>query len=411
MKNKSEVLNNTVLSDNNVPVWLIVCLVLMNNFWSMAWIDIKYYQYVHLVIFIFLIYYFIVGSIKYSIPDEGTHKKWILALMLSPLLSVYSSNVIYGRPIIDSIIVYRMHLGLLLYFVLWYKRISIDQIKMVILVLGMGYAFLTIIQQFTFPFAPFGLRTIGSGYLETHEFESRLGFARFEITGVYYAVIIGVMVFAKQMQLNLFFKVVLFLSLIASGNRRVIGISALSFSLIWIFGKNIKSIKLRIFLFVLAIFIIYGLRFIILGDLANVIDDFEEGRAHSYLYFITLCLSNTFGTFFGFGLGRNEDVASDITSTYFDDKPVILSDIGAVACWYYWGLLYIIALFGLFISLAFAKKLDKSLRILAFSFFAFLWILFLSWEVAGSSFIAMFVYMCDITIQNNLSLSETVVKK
>ena len=385
---------------DQIPIWLTICLILMNNFWSMAWIDLKIYQYFHLGILAFFFFVIFKKSRSCSIP-QGTHKYWILSLMLLPLLSVYSSNVIYGRPVIDSLIVYRMHLGYLLYFVLWYKKINEKQLQKVIVVLGLGYAFLTIIQQFTLPFAPFGMRTIGSKYLTNHEFERRLGFARFEITGVYYAVITGVLVFSKQINMNMFTKTVLLVSLIASGNRRVLGISAISLGLAWIFQIKSKNAVIHASIMVVLLLAVYYLRFSLLGDLANWGDDLESGREHSYEYFLDLCVSNPLGSIMGYGLGRNDDVASDITTTFVDGKPVVLADIGAVACWYYWGALYVLTLFGLFLSLVLTKKLEKAYRGLAFAFLAFLWILFLSWEIAGSSFIALLVYMCDLNIQKN----------
>lgn len=396
-------------TSNNAPVWLVVSLILTNNFWSMAWIDLKVYQYLHLGVFFLLFYFILFEEHKKKIPN-GTHKYWILALMLIPLLSVYSSNVIYHRAVSDSLIVYRMHLGLMLYFVLWYKRVNINQLKQVFLILGLGYAFLTIIQQFTYPFAPFGMRTIGSDYLsnEWHQFERRLGFARFEITGVYYAVIVGVLAVSKKIKLDTWVLIILLLSLIASGNRRVIGISAISLGLAWIYQNRSKYALLHTFVLVIVLFIVYNLRFLIFGDLANVGSDLAGGRSHSYNYFINICLSNPLGSILGFGLGRNNDVASAVTVTYVDNKPVVLADIGAVACWYYWGILYVIALYGLFISLVINKFLDKYYRGLALAFLLFLWILFLSWEVAGSSFIAMLVYACDLNIYMNKKKTKKI---
>ena len=345
--------------DNNAPVWLIVSLILMNNFWSMAWLDLKVYQIFHLGVFMLLFYFLYQERNRRAIP-RGTHKYWIMALMLLPLLSVYSSNIIYNRAVSDSLIVYRMHLGLLLYFVLWYKRVNMNQLKHVFLVLGLGYAFLTVIQQFTYPFAPFGMRTIGSGYLSSdiHHFERRLGFARYEIAGVYYAVIVGVLAVSRKIKISTWVLIILFLSLVASGNRRVIGVSTIAIGLAWIFKNKSKNAFIHSVILVLATLIVYNMRFLLFGDLANVGYDLEEGRGHSYEYFIELCLSNPLGTIFGFGLGRNSDVASAVTYTYLNNKRVILSDTGAVACWYYWGILYVIALYGLFISLVLNKYLD-----------------------------------------------------
>lgn len=393
-------------SIKNTPVWLVVSLILLNNFWSFTGLELKIYQYVHLVVLAYFVYVILVGRKSVEIP-KGTHSLWMILLLLTPLLSVYSGHILLGRHISDSLIVYRMHLGFMLYFVLWYKQVTMKQLMSVFMILGFGYAFLTIAQQVTFPFAPFGMRAGASGYVSDHggEVERRLGFYRFEIMGVLYAIVLSVMVFTKKIKLPMWQKAILFVSLVASGNRRVIGISGLAIGLCWFL--NNKSYKRFLYLAIaLVVFwLIYTFRFELFGSLANWSEDLEDGRGHSYEYYLSVALSDPMATWMGWGLPHEGDGSRNIFETYIDGKPVVLADIGLVACFFYWGIFYVISLVGLFLSLALNKNLDGALKSVAIGILAFLWIYFISWEMNGTSFIAMFAYVCDLSIANKRKLN------
>lgn len=393
-------------SIRNTPVWLVVSLILLNNFWSFTGLELKIYQYAHLVVLAYFVYVILVGRKSVEIP-KGTHSLWMILLLLTPLLSVYSGHILLGRHISDSLIVYRMHLGFMLYFVLWYKQVTMKQLMSVFMILGFGYAFLTIAQQVTFPFAPFGMRAGASGYVSDHggEVERRLGFYRFEIMGVLCAIVLSVMVFTKEIKLPMWQKAILFVSLVASGNRRVIGISGLAIGLCWFL--NNKSYKRFLYLAIaLVVFwLIYTFRFELFGSLANWSEDLEDGRGHSYEYYLSVALSDPMATWMGWGLPHEGDGSRNIFETYIDGKPVVLADIGLVACFFYWGIFYVISLVGLFLSLALNKNLDGALKSVAIGILAFLWIYFISWEMNGTSFIAMFAYACDLSIANKRKLN------
>lgn len=393
-------------SIKNTPVWLVVSLILLNNFWSFTGLELKIYQYAHLVVLAYFVYVILVGRKSVEIP-KGTHSLWMILLLLSPLLSVYSGHILLGRHISDSLIVYRMHLGFMLYFVLWYKQVTMKQLMSVFMILGFGYAFLTIAQQVTFPFAPFGMRAGASGYVSDHggEVERRLGFYRFEIMGVLCAIVLSVMVFTKEIKLPMWQKAILFVSLVASGNRRVIGISGLAMGLCWFLNNKSYKRFLYLALAIVGFWLIYTFRFELFGSLANWSEDLEEGRGHSYEYYLSVALSDPMATWMGWGLPHEGDGSRNIFETYIDGKPVVLADIGLVACFFYWGIFYVISLVGLFLSLALNKNLDGALKSVAIGILAFLWIYFISWEMNGTSFIAMFVYACDLSIANKRKLN------
>lgn len=393
-------------SIKNTPVWLVVSLILLNNFWSFTGLELKIYQYAHLVVLAYFVYVVLVGRNSVEIP-KGTHSLWMILLLLTPLLSVYSGHILLGRHISDSLIVYRMHLGFMLYFVLWYKQVTMKQLMSVFMILGFGYAFLTIAQQVTFPFAPFGMRAGASGYVSDHggEVERRLGFYRFEIMGVLCAIVLSVMVFTKEIKLPMWQKAILFVSLVASGNRRVIGISGLAMGLCWFLNNKSYKRFLYLALALVVFWLIYTFRFELFGSLANWSEDLEDGRGHSYEYYLSVALSDPMATWMGWGLPHEGDGSRNIFETYIDGKPVVLADIGLVACFFYWGIFYVISLVGLFLSLALNKNLDGALKSVAIGILAFLWIYFISWEMNGTSFIAMFAYACDLSIANKRKLN------
>lgn len=393
-------------SIKNTPAWLVVSLILLNNFWSFTGLELKIYQYAHLVVLAYFVYVILVGRKSVEIPKD-THSLWMILLLLTPLLSVYSGHILLGRHISDSLIVYRMHLGFMLYFVLWYKQVTMKQLMSVFMILGFGYAFLTIAQQVTFPFAPFGMRAATSGYVSDHggEVERRLGFYRFEIMGVLCAIVLSVMVFTKEIKLSMWQKAILFVSLVASGNRRVIGISGLAIGLCWFLNNKSYKRFLYLALAIVGFWLIYTFRFELFGSLANWSEDLEDGRGHSYEYYLSVALSDPMATWMGWGLPHEGDGSRNIFETYIDGKPVVLADIGLVACFFYWGIFYVISLVGLFLSLALNKNLDGALKSVAIGILAFLWIYFISWEMNGTSFIAMFAYACDLSIANKRKLN------
>ena len=389
--------------NDNTPVWLVVCLILLNNFWSFTGFDLKFYQICHLFVLVYFIY-IIVHCRKSIIIPKSSHKVWILMLIITPLLSIISGYVLLGRSFFDSFVVYRMHLGYLLYFVLWYKKVTMGQLIKVISIVAFGYVFLTLFQQVTYPsVAPFGNRAAASPFAAAHGgfMERRLGFYRFDIMGVLYAVVLAVLVFSKRVKMPVVLKVLLFVSIIASGNRRIIFITGIGVSLCW-FLKT-KSYKKWLYLFVgLSLLgIAYTFRYELFGDLANWEEDLENGREHSYVYYFAMSLYEPMATWMGWGVSRDGDGTSDFFDKYVEGKTVILADIGLVACLFYWGLLYVISLVGLFVSLSLNKRIFAPFRSIALGILAILWVYFISWEVNGSSFIALLVYACDLSIVEN----------
>lgn len=108
-------------NDRSVPLWLYFISIATINFFSLSYFDLKIYQYVHLLIIVFFIYQIF---LKYDKYPKNLNSIYVLALLITPLFSVYSGYVLRGLPISDSLIVYRMHLGWLVFFCMRHKWFS-----------------------------------------------------------------------------------------------------------------------------------------------------------------------------------------------------------------------------------------------------------------------------------------------
>lgn len=169
----------------------------------------------------------------------------------------------------------------------------------VVVCMGLIYAFIVLLQQITYPFAPFGERTLGTAYANRFEdgVERRFGFYRFAVGGYVFAVFALLLYFAHQWRTNKIIVILLFFSIIATGNRQTI-VSTL-IAIVCYYILNVRTRKKYFYisiLLILALFV-YNCVTKIGGIFANVSDDLEEGRMHSYIYYYNE-ITNNFVSFF-----------------------------------------------------------------------------------------------------------------
>lgn len=234
--------------------WLLWCMIFLFNLWSFSWVDLKTFQYIHLLIIIF----FLITLLKKRIEKNSTiFSHWILLFMVLPLLSVPACKILNNQPIIDSLIVYRMHLGWLMYFVLSIKKTTEKQLVYVVVCMGLIYAFIVLLQQITYPFAPFGERTLGTAYANRFEdgVERRFGFYRFAVGGYVFAVFALLLYFAHQWRTNKIIVILLFFSIIATGNRQTI-VSTL-IAIVCYYILNVRTRKKYFYISILLILALY----------------------------------------------------------------------------------------------------------------------------------------------------------
>ena len=390
-------------NSTRIPTWLLFTIVFSINLWALVWFDIKFYQYIHLFIMLFFIWNVIINTNKRL--DQCFSKPFVLALLLLPLLSVYSCKVLHNQSITASLIVWRMHIGWLLYFILWYKKINEQQCIKIICYIGIIYTLITLVQQITYPFAPFGERTIGSGYIENvagGAIEKRLGFYRFMVGGISYAIAAFFICLAKKAHykhMNLLV-LCLVIGIIACGNRQTMASVFVAYWFYVLYRNNIKYRIVYTILIVCIILFLYSFRETLLGSLANVSEDLETGRSFSYIYYFNEYISNPLSIFLGNGVGHeSSEYGSDVI--YFDNHRVILSDIGMMGTLYYWGIIYVLTYFIAVFRFLKNRYLDSHLKAIMLTHILVSWISTPLWEFGGIIFQALLFYYCDINIKKN----------
>src|SRR5574344_234250 len=205
-----------------VPVWLLLTLIFVNNLWSFSYLDLKVYQGIHIIIIAF----FCISIVKKSRTSlwQSNVKKHVILIMLLPLLSVYSCYFLHGQSPVLSLIIYRMHLGWLLFFVLWYYDVEESVLLKAFVFMGIVFGLISVLQQFSYPLAPFGTRTVGSDFSQNFDggVEKRLGLYRFGIDGFNFAAMALLFCVAKKIKISMFFVLVMIIGLIATGTRQII---------------------------------------------------------------------------------------------------------------------------------------------------------------------------------------------
>lgn len=381
---------------------LLFFLIASTNLFDISGVDLKIFQYVHLLIMGWLLWY--TCSNKLSVP-RGFHPWQVLMLMLLPLLSVYSCQVIHGQTFSLSLIVYRMHLGWLVYFYLSQKNIPLPVIVKTVFVVGISYALITLIQQVTYPFAPFGSRTVGSSYDSDKMggVEIRMGFWRFMVGGMYYAVISLFFCVKDRLSHKKLVVFILALSIVASGNRQTM-FSVFSAIIVYLlFSRNVKHKWAIAFFICLGCIFLYTFADVIFGRLLDVGGDFEEGRMPSYLFFWNEITHSPMSFLMGNGLANSASLYGQ-EKYYYDNFPVTPSDIGIVGTMYFWGFIYVLVYLVSVIRFLFNRKLDVFYKSILLSFLICCPIARFLWEFDGFMLQGVLFYLCD----RNINLIKNV---
>lgn len=379
--------------------WLLIFVILSINCFAFSYLPLDFYQKLHLIIFAFLIYATI--FIHRQLP-EAFHKKSILLMMLLPLLSVYSCNALHGQSYTASLIVYRMHLGWLCYFALWNKKVTINQVYKIIFFVGIVYALLTLIQQVTYPFAPFGTRTVGTAYAEMAGWvEKRMGFYRFAVGGLNYAIIaFFICLTYKKTNLNYAIIGILAISFIACGNRQTMFSVFIAFCYYLLYNKKVKHRLLIIICLSITVYLLYYFADVIFGSLVNVKDDFENARLVSVIFFWGEVTHNWMSLLFGNGLGHSSSAYGNEVY-YIDGQRAIFSDIGMLGTMYLWGALYVATYYILALRMFFNKDLSTHLKAVLLSFLVSSPLAPFLFEIGGMLLQGILFYICDLDIYNN----------
>lgn len=384
---------------------LLGILAFSIDLWAFSLLDLRTFQYVHLLILCY--FFYVTFSFHRKIPD-CFHKISVILLMLIPLCSIFTCYKYHNQAIGLSVINYRMHLGWLIYFVLWYKRISPQKLLKVIFIIAIVYSVITLLQQLTYPaFAPFGGRTIGTSYAENFsgEVEKRMGLYRFSVGGYQYCMMAFLLLYGlfqvRFNKRNLLIYACFLLGIIAIGSRTTLLAFVLAFSILYLWKKGSKRKFLKLFLLAMAAYFVIAFADQIFGKLANVQGDLEEGRLESYLYYSQQLLKDNMCLIFGNGLPHADSYYGYYTGWLNQTYHIIWSDIGFLGTAYNWGLLYVG--FYIFTVLRFVmdKRLDISYKAVLLLPLFICWVQSPLWEFGGFLYQGVLFYLCDMNILSN----------
>lgn len=397
--------NSYMIKQCKVPFWLLFSLIFANSLWNLSWFNLKFYQFFHLIIMTFFIWNIL--NYKKRLLEHAYSKQYVILLLVLPLLSVYSCKILHDQSVAASLILWRMHFGWLLYFVLWKKKITEQQIIKAIFYIAIGYTMISIIQQITYPIAPFGSRTVGSGYTEIlfdGTVEKRMGLYRFGISGVEYAIAtFFIIVTYKHNIIHKNYNLILLLliiSIMATGSRQTMASVFAAYCYYLIYKNNVKYKIGYVILISCIIVFLYGFRETLFGSLSNVSEDLESGRSFSYIYYFNDYISSNLSIICGNGVGH-ESSAYGSEDIYFNDNRVILADIGMLGTLYNWGVIYVFIYFIAIIRFLRNNYLDTYLKAIMLAPILISWIGTPLWEFKGMIYQALLFYYCDINIKNN----------
>lgn len=392
-------------------IWpLLLSAIASINVFTLSYFDLGAYQKFHLIVFTYLLYASL--FVKRRMPD-GFHGKLILLMTLLPLLSVYSCHALHGQSYMASLVVYRMHLGWLCYFALWHKRVSLNHVYKVVFIVGFLYATITVIQQATYPFAPFGARTLGTDYASLMGgVEKRMGFYRYSVGGLQYAVIsLFLCLVCRRNIKNYMVIAFLIVSIIASGNRQTIFAVFLSICYYLFYNRNLKHklpILLAISAFVLVIYIYADVWF---GALVNIQSDYNEGRAGSVTFFWSQVTDNWLSFLFGNGLGHKSSTYGNTIYYTENGRKAIFSDIGILGTMYLWGILYVATYYILAIRTLSNRFLSVQFKAILLYFIVASPIAPFLFEIEGLFLQGLLFYLCDLNIQENKNKTKKTERR
>lgn len=372
--------------------WFIILSI---NLFRFIGFDLRIYQYIHLIIFFNLLW---VTFFKHRNYINSFHYKSIFLITFLPLLSIYSCYIINGQSYFTSLTIFRMHLGWLIYFYLWYKKLSSETVLYTILLVGLIYVAITLIQQITYPFAPFGGRTIGSNYSENFSggVERRMGFYRFAVGGLYYGILAFFIVLANKLRHRKVLLLLLAVGIVASGNRQTMFSVFISVIYYYMFDKHIRYRGMIMFLMVLMGGFLYVFSDSIFGRLSNVGEDLEAGRMPSFIFYTEKILQSPLSFYLGNGLPGSSEYGRRID--VYEGLLVTPSDIGIVGTAYYWGVLYV----GIYLFFMFRWMMNKHLstlyKAMVLSFLICSPIASFLFEIEGFLLQGILFYLCDLDI-------------
>lgn len=328
---------------------LIVLLSLASiRFWSFGLIPDQFYDLLDDLIVVFLVGTIIKEKLKYGNIKKGAFSTNIVLFIALPYISSIGAYLYHGQSILDSFLTLRMHFYWLFYFVLHYYNVDVNKLVKLMIVIGLVWAILNIVQQFTYPSYWFYSRSdtadtsiLRAGVYRFMPFRHQYGM--FAIFYFFYQYL------RNRKTNNIIYVLVGLAGFYFFGTRQFLAITIISLGVMLLWMNQGKRF-FAMFLFLASVGVLIYFQDILLGKFIELSsEDVNEDNirllAYDY-YFNTYWPDDIFSRIIGNGHNHSYkgSYAMEI-SRLEQDLRIYRSDIGIIGSYNKFGLLYVGAIF------------------------------------------------------------------
>lgn len=335
-------------------------LLVSINIFSLKFIDNRIFQYLEIINLIFLF----AAVVSKKIKINGFFKYELFYIALLTILASFPAAIFHGQDFSLSIFVSRVVLYLLLYRFLHIYKVDVSGLKKIIIVFGIIWAAIVIIQNFTFPVILFQkhdrdiemIQKLARGSIMRVAIEDpRLGVLAFFI--LFFDGIKNMFSLKKVLILT-----ILFLAIFLTGTRQLI-FTVLFLLIIWFVFSKPKNLSKRIFQFCILFPIIFIFTIKSYDLYAGLIDTTLRDLDMDYIrireaefYLLDYWPKNHLGFAYIFGNGWEHGQSSygrEIIEKHWGQLRFYREDIGILGAVNKFGILYFIV-----VTLLFKKVLS-----------------------------------------------------
>lgn len=406
---KEKCCNKKVLSQKIVVLLLFVFVLLSTNAFNFIYWNVSYAGWVKNSIFYGLMFYLIMAKSK----RENCHfYKEILFLIILPFLSIINSSIEYSQPINRSFTVLLSQFVWVIYFLLHRYKVQENSILKVLFYLSICIFLIQVVQQFTYPVAPFGTMSedamVEKGMSEAAE--QRNGLWRFRVhQNAFYTAPLLFFIWCRLRQ-KFSAKMIVWIAILLASvyltlTRQVMVACILAILLSMIMGK--KKINLKLLFVSLLLFAgLYAYYDVLFSSLAeqtqnDVDDDNVRLLAASVLWGESIKSPLVF--LFGYGLPDGTSayaIHMFKLRTFFG---IYTSDVGVVGQIFERGFLYVFLCYYVLYKVFFKLKNIIPLYIRMFVIFTGVMsvMIFPCMTPAQNIVWVMLLYVCDLHINKS----------
>lgn len=401
----------TLRYTDKIKFWIIVGITLSCiNLWSFQLLSEGFYKSLEAVCTLLLVLTVLFNT---SVLTDKRFKfrKITLLFVLLPFLSMIGSNVFHDQSLSFSFLTVRYSFFWLLYFVLHIYNVPSEKIIKLLIIIGCVWAFLTIIQQFTYPHYYFYTRADGD-----RKSIYRAGVYRYMVTGVQYGVFVllyGFYIYlTKKQAINLLFVLFMLVGLYFFGTRQNLVAAGGCMLICVLYLQGLARWKyLLLFAVGFAILILFSS--LLFGELMEMtsrqLDDEDYIRFMSADFFLYDYWPHWSAKFIG--NGRSHAMSDyGVEMEMVKEMGYYRSDIGIIGTYNEYGIFYVFNIIVLFFTGVFFKMKSRKFLYLKLYFFYFALLLMLSIEFTYASsipFYCFLFYLLDKTCLEEDSIETT----